>query len=91
MESIKGVIKITKLSDINGYDQIYYFTGIIVNNDGHININYSGNVWEAMKFNWNSSNNAEVFKIQSLITFIENCLLPKKKFKVEISFLNLTY
>jgi len=92
MESTKGVIRVTKLAEhYNGYDEIYYFTDVAIDVDSHLMARISGNVFDAMKFIWNTPNEDEQMRINSLINFVKTCFKPSKKFKIEFVPLTIIY
>ena len=96
MNSIKSVIRVIERDDNpNGYDKILYVRNIDVNGEtGLLTVNLTGDIWEAMKISRYyiaSTDNVEKNKIDSLIGFIKNCLIPKRKYNVELTQINLEY
>ena len=88
----KGVIRIIKKADHpNGYDEHYYFVDVAVDIYGHLMASNSSNIWDAMKFMWNSHNEDENRRINSLIEFIKTCYTPKKNYIIEFIPISLTY
>ena len=90
MENVKGVIRVIKHNS-DGYDDHYYFTDVAVDIDNHLMARISGNIWDAMKFQYNSMNNDETQRINSLIEFIKTCFTPKKNYKIELIPITLSY
>ena len=92
MDSTKGVIRIIKKADHpNGYDAHYYFTDVAVDINGHLMARNTSNIWDAMKFIWNSPNEDERNRIESLIEFVETCYLHKKRYKIEFIPITIEY
>jgi len=91
METTKYVISIIKMPDsINGYEEHYYFLDVALDKDGHLIARSTGNIWDAMKFNY-GLNIDETKRILSLIEFIKTCYIPKKKYKISIIPITLNY
>ena len=64
MNSTKGVIRIIKLaSNPNEYDEYYYLTDVSTDINSHLMTRITGNIWDAMKFIYNSLNEDEVKRI----------------------------
>jgi len=92
MNSTKGVIRIIVLaSNSNEYDQYYYFADVNVDTDSHLMARITGNVWDAMKFVWDSTNDDERKRIASLIEFVKTCFTPKKRYKIEFVPITIEY
>ena len=92
MNSTKGVIRIIVLaSNSHEYDQYYYFADINVDTNSHVMARITGNVWDAMKFVWDSTNDDERKRIASLIEFIKTCFTPKKRYKIEFVPITIEY
>ena len=92
MNSTTGVIRIIVLaSNSNEYDQYYYFADVNVNTDSHLMARITGNVWDAMKFVWDSTNDDERKRIASLIEFVKTCFTPKKRYKIEFVPITIEY
>ena len=92
MTSKKGVIRIIKqATSFNEYDEYYYVTDIITDIDGHLMARITGNVWDAMKFIWNSPIEDECNRIESLVKFIKTCFTPKKRYKIEFVPITIEY
>ena len=92
MNNTKGVIRIIKLvSNANEYDEYYYFADVNVDKYSHIMARITGNVWDAMKFVWNSTNDDERKRIASLIEFVKTCFTPKKRYKIEFIPITIEY
>ena len=92
MTSEKGVIRIIKqATSFNEYDEYYYVADITTDIDGHLMARNTGNIWDAMKFIWNSPNEDERNRIESLIKFVETCYLPRKKYVVEFIPITIEY
>ena len=92
MNSTKGVIRIIKLaSNPNEYDEYYYFADVSVDIDSHLMTRITGNIWDAMKFIYYSSNEDEVKRINSLIEFVKTCFIPKKRYKIEFVPITIEY
>ena len=92
MNNTKGVIRIIVLaSNSNEYDQYYYFTDVNVDTDSHVMARITGNVWDAMKFVWDSTNDDERKRIASLIEFVKTCFTPKKRYKIEFVPITIEY
>ena len=84
MESTKNVIEIIKkASNQFEYDEHYYFTGVDVA-DGKTNIQTTGDIWKALRFQNMSSTDAEAW-----CTFIKKFL--GKHYKVWIKTISLSY
>lgn len=92
MNSTKGVIRIIKLaSNPNEYDEYYYLTDVSTDIDSHLMARITGNIWDAMKFIYNSPNDDEVKRINSLIEFVKVCFTPRKRYKVKFIPIKLDY
>ena len=92
MNNTKGVIRIIKLaSNPNEYDEYYYFADVNVDTDSHLMARITGNVWNAMKFAWDSTNDDERKRIASLIEFVKTCFTPKKLYKIEFVPITIEY
>ena len=92
MNNTKGVIRIIKLaSNSNEYDEYYYFADVNVDIDSHVMARITGNVWDAMKFVWDSTNDDECKRIASLIEFVKTCFTPKKRYKIEFVPITIEY
>lgn len=92
MNSIKGVIRIIKLaSNPNEYDEYYYLANVTIDTDYHLMAQITGNIWDAMKFIYNSPNDDEVKRINSLIEFVKVCFTPRKRYKIEFIPIKLDY
>ena len=92
MNSTKGVIRIIKLaSNPNEYDEYYYLTDVSTDIDSHLMARITGNIWDAMKFIYNSPNEDEVKRINSLIEFGKVCFTPRKRYKIEFIPIKLGY
>ena len=92
MNSTKGVIRIKKqATDFNEYDEYYYVADITTDIDGHLMARNTGNIWDAMKFIWDSPNEDEHYRIESLIKFVETCYRPRYKYIVEFIPITLNY
>lgn len=92
MNSIKGVIRIIKLaSNPNEYDEYYYLADVTIDTDYHLMAQITGNIWDAMKFIYNSPNDDEVKRINSLIEFVKVCFTPRKRYKIEFIPIKLDY
>lgn len=92
MNSEKGVIRIIKLVDhSNGYDEHYYFSDIVIDNNGHLIARNTTNIWDAMKFMYNPNFEDEMNRINALIEFIKVCYQPKKKYIIEFIPITLNY
>lgn len=92
MENVKSVIRVIKKAEYpGGYDDHYYFTDVTVDIDNHLMARISGNIWDAMKFQYNSMNNDETQRINGLIEFIKTCFTPKKNYKIELIPIKLEY
>ena len=92
MNNTKGVIRIIVLaSNSNEYDQHYYFADVNVDTDSHLMARITGNVWDAMKFVWDSTNDDERKRIASLIEFVKTCFTPKKRYKIEFVPITIEY
>lgn len=92
MNNTKGVIRIIVLaSNSNEYDQYYYFADVNVDTDSHVMARITGNVWDAMKFVWDSTNDDERKRIASLIEFVKTCFTPKKRYKIEFVPITIEY
>ena len=92
MNSTKGVIRIIKLaSNPNEYDEYYYLADVATDTDYHLMSRITGNIWDAMKFIYNSPNDDEVKRINSLIEFVKVCFTPRKQYKIEFIPIKLDY
>jgi len=92
MNSTKGVIRIIKLaSNPNEYDSYYYLLDVSTDIDSHLMARITGNIWDAMKFIYNSPNEDEVKRINSLIEFVKVCCTPRKHYKIEFIPIKLDY
>ena len=92
MNSTKGVIRIIKLaSNPNEYDEYYYLTDVSTDINSHLMARITGNIWDAMKFIYNSPNEDEVKRINSLIEFVKVCFTPIKRYKIEFIPIKLDY
>ena len=92
MNSTKGVIRIIKLaSNPNEYDEYYYLTDVSTDINSHLMARITGNIWDAMKFIYNSLNEDEVKRINSLIEFVKVCFTPIKRYKIEFIPIKLDY
>ena len=92
MINTKGVIRIIKLaSNPNEYDEYYYFADIATDTYSHLMARITGNVWDAMKFVWDSTNDDERKRIASLIEFVKTCFTPKKRYKIEFVPITIEY
>ena len=92
MNSTKGVIRIIKLaSNSNEYDEYYYLSDVSTDIDSHLMARITGNIWDAMKFIYNSPNEDEVKRINSLIEFVKVCFTPIKRYKIEFIPIKLDY
>lgn len=92
MNSTKGVIRIIKLaSNPNEYDEYYYLTDVSTDINSHLMTRITGNIWNAMKFIYNSLNEDEVKRINSLIEFVKVCFTPIKRYKIEFIPIKLDY
>lgn len=92
MNSTKGVIRIIKLaSNPNEYDEYYYLTDVSTDINSHLMARITGNIWDAMKFIYNSPNEDEVERINSLIEFVKVCFTPRKLYKIEFIPIKLDY
>lgn len=96
MNSEKGVIRIIKLANHpSGYDEHYYFTDVVIDNNGHLMARNTTNIWDAMKFqcvNGKIPNVDEWRRISSLMEFIKTCYdsLPEK-YLIEFTSITLNY
>lgn len=92
MNSTKGVIRIIKLaSNPNEYDEYYYLTDVSTDINSHLMTRITGNIWNAMKFIYNSPIEDEVKRINSLIEFVKVCFTPIKRYKIEFIPIKLDY
>ena len=92
MKTKKGVIQIIKKAYYpDGYDEHYYFADIAIDIDGHLMARYTNNIWDAMKFIYNSLNDDENKRINSLIEFVKTCYTPKKDYIIEFIPITLEY
>jgi len=92
MNSTKGVVRIIKLaSNPNEYDEYYYLADVSTDIDSHLIARITGNIWDAMKFIYNSPNEDEVKRINSLIEFVKVCFIPKKRYKIEFVPITIEY
>ena len=92
MNSTKGVIRIIKLaSNSNEYDEYYYLSDVSTDIDSHLMARITGNIWDAMKFIYNSLNEDEVKRINSLIEFVKVCFTSRKRYKIEFIPIKLDY
>ena len=92
MNSTKGVIRIIKLaSNPNEYDEYYYLTDVSTDINSHLMARITGNIWDAMKFIYNSPNEDEIKRINSLIEFVKVCFIPRKRYKIEFIPIKLDY
>lgn len=92
MNSTKGVIRIIKLaSNPNEYDEYYYLTDVSTDINSHLMTRITGNIWDAMKFIYNSPIEDEVKRINSLIEFVKVCFTPIKRYKIEFIPIKLDY
>ena len=92
MNSTKGVIRIIKLaSNPNEYDEYYYLTDVSTDINSHLMARITGNIWNAMKFIYNSPIEDEVKRINSLIEFVKICFTPIKRYKIEFIPIKLDY
>ena len=92
MNSTKGVIRIIKLaSNPNEYDAYYYLLDVSTDIDSHLMARITGNIWDAMKFIYNSPNEDEVKRINSLIEFVKVCCTPRKCYKIEFIPITIEY
>ena len=92
MDSTKGVIRIIKKADYpGGYDEHYYFADVVTDINGHLMARNTSNIWDAMKFMWNSLNDDENKRINSLIEFVKICYTPKKNYIIEFIPIELKY
>ena len=92
MNSTKGVIRIIKLSsNPNEYDEYYYLTDVSTDINSHLMARITGNIWDAMKFIYNSPIEDEVKRINSLIEFVKVCFTPIKRYKIEFIPIKLDY
>lgn len=92
MNSTKGVIRIIKLaSNPNEYDEYYYLTDVSTDINSHLMTRITGNIWNAMKFIYNSPIEDEVKRINSLIEFVKVCFTPVKRYKIEFIPIKLDY
>lgn len=92
MNSTKGVIRIIKLaSNPNEYDEYYYLTDVSTDINSHLMARITGNIWNAMKFIYNSPIEDEVKRINSLIEFVKVCFTPIKRYKIEFIPIKLDY
>ncbi len=81
MKDVSGAIRIMEcVNDMQPFD-IYYLTGVGTDSNGHITIFKTPNVWDATRFQWNTSDE-ELRKIRALVEFVKNCL-PKKRFTID--------
>lgn len=84
MNNTKGVIRIIKkASNYNEYDEYYYFADVSVDVNSHLMTRITGNIWDAMKFIWNSPNDDENKRIDSLLGFVKTCFTPKKRYQID--------
>jgi hypothetical protein len=84
MNSTKGVIRIIKLaSNQNEYDEYYYFVDVTTDINGHLMARNTSNIWDATKFMWNSFNDDENKRINSLLEFVKICYTPKKRYQID--------
>lgn len=91
MDSTKGVIRIIKKADYpSGYDEHYYFADVVTDINGHLMARNTSNIWDAMKFMWNSPFD-ENKRISSLIEFVKTCYTPKKNYIIEFIPVELKY
>ena len=92
MNSTKGVIRIIKLaSNPNEYDEYYYLADVSTDINSHLMARITGNIWDAMKFIYNSLNEDEVKRINSLIEFVKVCFTPRKRYTIEFIPIKLDY
>ena len=92
MNSTKGVIRIIKLaSNSNEYDEYYYLSDVSTDINSHLMARITGNIWDAMKFIYNSPNEDEIKRINSLIEFVKVCFTPRKRYKIEFTPIKLDY
>ena len=92
MNSTKGVIRIIELaSNPNEYDEYYYLTDVSTDINSHLMARITGNIWNAMKFIYNSPIEDEVKRINSLIEFVKVCFTPIKRYKIEFIPIKLDY
>lgn len=92
MNSTKGVIRIIKLaSNPNEYDEYYYLTDVSTDINSHLMARITSNIWDAMKFIYNSPIEDEVKRINSLIEFVKVCFTPRKRYKIEFISIKLDY
>lgn len=90
--STKGVIRIIKLASTpNEYNEYYYFVDITTDTYSHIMARITGNIWDAMKFVWNPSNDDERKRIDSLFGFVKTCFTPKNQYKIEFVPITIEY
>ena len=88
----KGVIRIkSRAISFNEYDEYYYVADITTDIDGHLMARNTRNIWDAMKFIWDSPNEDERNRIESLIKFVKTCYLPRKKYVVEFIPITIEY
>jgi len=92
MNNTKGVIRIKKCAtNFNEYDEYYYVADITTDDNGHLMARNTGNIWDAMKFIWDSPIEDERNRIESLIEFVKTCYLPKKKYVIEFIPITIEY
>ena len=92
MNSTKGVIRIIKMANNpNEYDEYYYLTDVSTDINSHLMARITGNIWDAMKFIYNSPNEDEIKRINSLIEFVKVYFTPRKRYKIEFIPIKLDY
>ena len=86
----KNVIEVIKKPDYpSGYNEIYYFTGISLDNNGHISVNTTPNIWDALRFMCNPNFDSENKKLMALVDFIQ--FFYGRKYEVNVISINLEY
>lgn len=86
----KNVIEVIKKPDYpSGYNEHYYFTNVSLDNDGHISVNITSDIWSATRFICDPKFDAENKKINALIDFVK--AFYGRKYEVRIIPINLEY
>lgn len=78
-------------SNPNKYDEYYYLTDVSTDINSHLMARITGNIWNAMKFIYNSPIEDEVKRINSLIEFVKVCFTQIKRYKIEFIHIKLDY
>ena len=98
MEQKKKVIKVTKVGKgLNvGYDDVYFLSAVLPNNNGYMDINLTSDVLSAMMFNDNETNEM----LSSIVSFVKSVIRNNiiegryegrvSDYKVEVATLNLS-